>query len=69
VQFSEWSCSSWSEAVFTGARNYSTFGNDLAGGRVIESSRVSEEPQMKCDELEQIPELFPLCCDTGYGAS
>ena len=42
-------------------------GNDLAGRRVIESSQVSEEPQMKCDKLEQIP--FPLCCDTGYGAS
>jgi len=39
-------------------------GNDLAGGRIIESPRVSEELQMKCDEVEQIPELFPVCAVT-----
>jgi len=37
--------------------------NDLAGGR-IESPRVSEELQMKCDEVEQIPELFLVCAVT-----
>jgi len=41
-------------------------GNDLAGGRVIESPRVSEVPQMKFDKVseKQISELFPACAVT-----
>jgi len=40
-------------------------GNDLAGGRVLQSPQVTEVPQMRChDVTKQTQELFPACAVT-----
>ena len=47
-------------------------GNDLAGGRVLQSPRVSEVQQMRCDDVTRTADsgtVFCLCCDVGYGTS
>ena len=40
-------------------------GNDLAGGRVLQSPQVTVVPQMRCDDVtKQTQELFPACAVT-----
>ena len=40
-------------------------GNDLAGGRVLQSPRVTEVLQMRCDDVtKKTEELFPACAVT-----